>query len=118
VVIEVAFLFLVTTDQSFNVAFRIYILGKFVSILFFMHLSLMNNVRMLYRTGWAAATTGLQPIRVWGGATLAAGCCLPLAAATTNPNGLSQPIRVRVGGGAASLSCCLSQPPHPGAAGP
>jgi hypothetical protein len=25
----------------------------------------------------AAATTGLQPIRVWGGATLAAGCCLP-----------------------------------------
>jgi hypothetical protein len=42
VAIEVAFLFSVTTDQSFNVAFRVYILGKFVFIIFFMHLSLMN----------------------------------------------------------------------------
>jgi hypothetical protein len=34
-------------------------------------------VRILYRKGF-----GLQPIRVWGGATLAAGYCLPLAAAS------------------------------------
>jgi hypothetical protein len=43
---------------------------------------------------------------------------LPLAAATTNPNGLSQPIRVRVGGGAASPSCYLRQPPPLCAVGP
>jgi hypothetical protein len=38
----------------------------------------MKNIKLLaqlYRRG----------IRVWGGA----GCCLPLAAATSNPNGLS-----------------------------
>jgi hypothetical protein len=42
---------------------------------------------------WTAATAGPQPIRVWGGATLAVGCCLPLAAGLTlmgchNPLGL------------------------------
>jgi hypothetical protein len=29
---------------------------------------------------WSVVITGLQFIRVWGGAILAAGCCLPLAA--------------------------------------
>jgi hypothetical protein len=48
----------------------------------------------------------------------ALGLCLPLAAATTNPNGLTQLIRVRVGGGAASPSCYLPQPPPLCAAGP
>jgi hypothetical protein len=48
----------------------------------------------------------------------ALGLRLPLAAATTNPNGLSQPIRVRVGGGTAFPSCYLPQPPPLCAAGP
>jgi hypothetical protein len=41
---------------------------------------------------WAAATTGSQPIRVWGGATLAAGCCLPLAAASLTLMGCHSPL--------------------------
>jgi hypothetical protein len=67
---------------------------------------------------WAAATTGPQPIRVWGGATLAAGCCLPLAAASLTLMGCPQPIRVRVGGGAAPSVAASPSRCTPGAAGP
>jgi hypothetical protein len=56
----------------------------------------MGIVRILYKRDWAAVGSGPQPIRVWGGATLAVGCYLPLAAAP-NPNWLSQPIGLGLG---------------------
>jgi hypothetical protein len=59
-------------------------------------------VRILYRNNWvwAAATSGPQPIRVGEAQHLV---LLPPPSRRPNPNGLPQPIRVRVRGGATPM---------------
>jgi hypothetical protein len=61
----------------------------------------IGSFRILYRNNWAwaAATSGPQPIRVGEAQHLV---MLPPHSRRRNPNGLPQPIRIRVRGGAAS----------------